>query len=89
MAVADYDQWSGRISNSVFDKMKAVVGIPLKSDDRVVGVIGLGRFEANNPFSQEEISVLSRFAELAAIAFDNAQLYSKLDQELSERRRVE
>jgi PAS domain S-box-containing protein len=89
MAVADYNQWSGRISNSVFDRMKAVVGIPLKSDDRVIGVIGLGRCEDDNPFGQEEISVLSRFAELAAIAFDNAQLYSKLGQELSERRRVE
>ena len=89
MAVTNYCRWAGRITNSVFDDLQAVVGIPLKSADEVVGVIGLGRCEEHKAFGQEEISVLSRFAELASIAFDNARLYAKLEQELSERRRVE
>ena len=89
MAITNYSRWAGRISNPVFDDLQAVVGIPLKSGDQVVGVIGLGRCEKNRAFGQEEISVLSRFAELASIAFDNAQLYAKLGQELLERRRVE
>jgi PAS domain S-box-containing protein len=89
MAVTNYCRWAGRISNSVFDDLQAVVGIPLKSADQVVGVIGLGRCEENKAFDEDEISVLSRFAELASIAFDNAQLYAKLGQELLERRRVE
>jgi len=33
--------------------------------------------------------VLTRFAELASIALDNAQLYSKLEQELTDRKRAE
>ncbi len=89
MAVTNYCRWEGRITNSVFDDLQAVVGIPLKSADQVVGVIGLGRSEENKAFAEDEISVLSRFAELASIAFDNAQLYAKLGQELLERRRVE
>jgi PAS domain S-box-containing protein len=89
MSITEYYQWPGRISDSVFDDLRAVVGIPLKSSNKVVGVIGLGHTEENKAFTPEEISVLSRFAELAAIAFDNAQLYAKLGEELSERRKAE
>jgi PAS domain S-box-containing protein len=89
MTVTNYSRWAGRISNSVFDDLKAVVGIPLKSGDQVIGVIGLGRCEIDRAFGQEEISVLSRFAALASIALDNTQLYAKLGEELLERRRVE
>jgi C4-dicarboxylate-specific signal transduction histidine kinase len=63
--------------------------LPLKSERRVNGVIGLGYFGSDRKFSAAEITVFSRFAEIASIALDNALLYSKLRKELEEREKAE
>ncbi len=89
MVVDDYRSWPGRIPNPVFDDLRAIVAIPLKSGNHVFGIIGLERDGEKKTFEPAEISILSRFAGLAAIAYDNAQLYEKLQRELTERRRVE
>ena len=89
VVIDDYRSWPERISNPVFDDLRAIVGLPLKSGDHIFGVIGLGRFGEEETFNQTEISILGRFADLAAIAYDNAQLTTKLQTELSERQRVE
>jgi PAS domain S-box-containing protein len=89
MVVDDYSQWSGRSMDKRFDDLVTSVGIPLKSESQVNGVIGLNYFKRSKVIGEEELVVLTRFAELASIAFDNAQLYSKLEQELSDRKRAE
>ncbi len=91
LAVEDYHAWSGR--SRQFDSspgmVRAVAGVPLRSGQRMVGVIGLARLEAGNTFRDEELQVLNQFAELASIALDNARLYTAAQQELGERQRVE
>ncbi len=52
----------------------AVVGVPLNAGDEVVGVIGLASGASGRPFRAREIDALSRFAQLASIALDNARL---------------
>ena len=52
----------------------AVVGVPLSSGDQVVGVIGLASGSAERTFRDREIDALTRFAQLASIALDNARL---------------
>lgn len=89
LVIDDYRTWPERVPNPVFDDLRTVVGIPLKSGDHVFGVIGLGRFSEGKAFEPTEISILGRFADLAAIAHDNAQLTARLQMELSERRRAE
>ena len=89
LVVDDYRSWSERVPNPVFDDLRSIVGIPLKSGDHVFGVIGLGCFGEGKAFEPTEISILGRFADLAAIAHDNAQLTARLQMELSERRRAE
>jgi PAS domain S-box-containing protein len=89
LVVDDYRSWSERVPNPVFDDLRSIVGIPLKSGDHVLGVIGLGCFGEGKAFEPTEISILGRFADLAAIAHDNAQLTARLQMELSERRRAE
>jgi PAS domain S-box-containing protein len=84
-----YDSWEGRVADPRFDGIHSVMGIPLKSGDQVVGVIGLGYHDDAKSFEGDEIDVLSRFAELASIALYNAQLYTQLEQELAERERAE
>lgn len=87
--VADYSNWSGRDPDQRLDGLRCLIGIPLKSEDKVVGIIGLGHFSAEKSFGKEELEILNRFAELASVALDNARLYAKLEEELTERKKVE
>lgn len=77
LVVDDYDEWSGRSPGFRRDVINAVMAVPLISGRQVVGTIGLayGR-ETRRRFAQAEIDLVSRFAELAAIALDNARLYT-------------
>jgi two-component system, OmpR family, phosphate regulon sensor histidine kinase PhoR len=51
-----------------------VCGIPMKRGDEVVGVMVLRDSEPGRTFGPEAVALLSRFAQLAALALDNAQL---------------
>lgn len=89
LTVDDYDAWLERaawFNRSVF---RAVVGVPLKSRQQVVGVIGLAYQEEGHTFGEGEIELLCRFAQHASLAMDNAHIYSALQQELAERKRAE
>ncbi len=48
--------------------------IPLKSGVTIIGVIGLGSFDASEPFGPDDMENMSCFAELASVALDNARL---------------
>ncbi len=89
LVVDDYRNWSGRLALSSRDILRAVAGVPLKSGNQTVGVIGLAYLEEGRRFTQSEMDALTRFAELAAIALDNARLYQAAQAELVERKRAE
>ncbi|MCM2358397.1 MAG: PAS domain S-box protein [Geobacteraceae bacterium] len=89
LAVDDYQGWSGRLPDPAREVLRAMVGIPLKSGAEVVGVIGLAHIEEGRPFGAAELDILTRFAELASLALDNAQLYGEAREELQERKRAE
>jgi diguanylate cyclase (GGDEF)-like protein len=75
VAVDDYDTFVGRAADMPAQVFGAVVGVPLTSGGRVVGVIGLASGTYERTFGTREISALSRFAQLASIALDNAHLF--------------
>ncbi len=87
--VDDYKCWPGRIPDKVLDTLRSVVGIPLKSDSNVLGVIGLAHVDIDKRFSSEDITVLEQFAALSLIALEKARLYADVRRELAERERAE
>ena len=89
LKVDEYHHWPGRHHNAKFDEMSVSLGIPLKSGDQTIGVIGLCSLNPQKQFGDNEIAVLTRFGELASIALDNAHLHAKLQQELLERSEAE
>jgi PAS domain S-box-containing protein len=89
LIVADYRHWVGRLVLDGLDRLRSVVGIPLISEGFVVGVIGIGFLEPNKQPGTEEMRALTRLAELAAIAMDNARLVADIRHELAERMRAE
>ncbi len=60
------------------DVLETVVGVPLKSGAQVIGVIGITYSAGQHTFNNDEIESLSRFAQLASVALDNAYLYAEM-----------
>jgi PAS domain S-box-containing protein len=89
LLVDDYRLWNGRLTDKSLDDLHSVVGIPLKYESRVHGVIGLASVESGKTFQEEDIAILGRFAELALVALDKARLYADVRRELAERKRTE
>jgi len=89
LAVPDYSRWEGRVQRFADDVFRAVLGVPLSSGGMVTGVIGLSWTELGRTFDDDEVEQVSRFAELASVALDNARLYAATQQELAERRKAE
>jgi PAS domain S-box-containing protein len=89
LAIPDYSRWEGRVRRIDAENFRAVLGVPLVSRGTVIGVIGLAFSEPGREFSSDEVGQVSRFAEMASIALDNARLYAAAQQELVERQRVE
>jgi signal transduction histidine kinase len=78
LVVDDYDTWPGR-SLSGTNLIHAMVGVPLHSGSRVVGVLAIASDrESKQVFGDEEIELLTRFARLASIALDNARLFTEV-----------
>lgn len=71
------------------DAPHTLVGVPLKSGREVVGVICLGFGDEARAFHNEELDLLARFANLASIALENAQLYALLEDQLIELDRMQ
>lgn len=89
LLIMDYAQWEGRSHNPVFDAAASVIGIPLKSMGKIVGVVGLLHTSMDKEFGPEEVFFLSRFAELASLAVDNARLHQAACLELTERKKMD
>ena len=89
LQVSDYRSWEGRLADKSLDRLHTVVGIPLKYQERIEGVIGLAHVEPARQFKANDIDVLYRFAELAMVALDKAKLYADVRHELTERQRAE
>jgi PAS domain S-box-containing protein/putative nucleotidyltransferase with HDIG domain len=87
--IHDYHVWSSRSKILDNTEIHGILGVPLMAGLRVIGVLGLAYTETGAAFSQEEVDLLSRFAQLASIAFENARLYTLNKQELAERTMAE
>jgi PAS domain S-box-containing protein len=60
----------------------AVLAVPLVVQDRVVGALGVGDL-AGRSFGAEEVEIVRAFADQAAIALENHQLYGDLREALA------
>ena len=68
--------------------IKSYAGAPIRARDRVIGFLNVNSATPGF-FSQADAEHLQAFANHAAIAIENAQLYGQAQQELAERMRAE
>jgi PAS domain S-box-containing protein len=89
MTVEDYSQWANQAQVFADSTFRRVLAVPLKIGDRVIGVINVTDDVRPGRYNEEEIQLVSLFAQQAAIAIHNARLYEKVQAELAERKRAE
>jgi PAS domain S-box-containing protein len=87
--VADYMNWEGRATAYEGITFRRVLGVPLKVGENVIGVINVTDDEQTGLFSEDEVRLVSLFADQAAIAVENARLYESAQHELADRKRTE
>ncbi|MEW6553838.1 MAG: SpoIIE family protein phosphatase [Actinomycetota bacterium] len=63
--------------------IKSALAVPLRADGRVIGVLNISNTARKRRFNHSDLDHLSSFADMAAVAIENARLYQALrkDQE--------
>jgi len=82
LVVPDYDNWEHRAPDFGYNRVTAMMAVPLKSDDQVIGTIGMAYdSESDWKFRAAEVEILTRFAEMASLALDNARLFAETQEQ--------
>jgi len=89
MMIEDYNSWQERAVVNEQESFGRVLGVPLKRGDKVIGVINVSDDLNTGPFSEDDIRLVSLFADQAAIAVENVRLYEEAQHEIAERKRAE
>ena len=66
-------------------QLRSIVCVPLHVRGRVIGALYLDNRARDGVFSQADLPILTAFASQAAIAIENARLYTMTDQKLAAR----
>ncbi len=56
---------------------KSWLGVPMLSEDQVIGVLAIQDYQKENAYDESHLRLLSTIASQAAIAIENARLYSE------------
>jgi len=70
-------------------KAKACVGVPLMFGNKAIGALVVQNYTHNDAYDDGHVSLLTTIANQAAIAIENARLFEKLQEELTERKKIE
>jgi two-component system cell cycle sensor histidine kinase/response regulator CckA len=88
VVVDRYMTWEGRSDHFEHLGFHSVTGVPLRSRSGFIGVLGIAHRDGTN-FTRDDVELLERFGRLAALALENARLYTAAQRELDERREAE
>lgn len=64
--------------------LQAQLLVPLINKDILIGILGLGSRYGDEAYDQEDLDFLSALASMAAVALENARLFSNLEQKLNQ-----
>ncbi len=79
MWVDDYASWEGRPDHHFGIPFRAAICVPLKYEDRILGVLSLAEQKPGRTFSEVDAQLLTLLAAEAGVALENARLYEELE----------
>lgn len=74
--IPSYQEWAGRSGQYAQAVVQAVMVAPLLIEGRLVGAIAGVHSDPNHEFGESDLRLLNLFASQAAIAIENARLYT-------------
>jgi len=77
LTVDDYSAWEGRVPEHVRAPREAVLVVPLRWRDQIIGTLGIETTQAGRVFNQDDVRLAELFAAQAALAISNARLYER------------
>ena len=72
---------STSLENITEHYFRSTLYVPLLVSDSLIGVLRFDNMESTTAFNEEQLTLVSTFAELAAIFIEQARLYQKTEQE--------
>ncbi len=88
LVIPDYLAWSGRSEKYSDTTARGVVVVPLLIGKRLVGTLASVHLEEGREFGAEDLRLLNLFAPQAAIAIENARLYTDAQRRTQEQKAV-
>jgi len=76
LIIGDYQAWVQRSEKYTQDVVQSVMAVPMLTGDTLVGVIGVVHRDRGYGFEEADERLLDLFARQAAVAVQNARLYS-------------
>jgi len=89
LMIDDHSRWAGRAKPYNHTSFKRVLGLPLKIGERIIGVINVVDNIRAGSFNEDEIRLVSLFADQAAIVIENTRLYEASQREIKDRIQAE
>lgn len=81
-AATFYDQPGYRLPKYSNDIAGSWIGVPMRLENKVIGVIATYNFEREHVYDENDETILQALANFAAIAVDNARLYYGYNEKL-------
>lgn len=82
--VGNYSKWDKRLPE--YDRLQPQTGlaVPMLAGEELIGVIGVGDFNIERKFGEDDIRLLYLFAQQATVAIHNARLYKHAKRQAEE-----
>ena len=88
LIIPDYRSWDGRSDKYEDTTARGVMVVPLMIGARLVGTLASVHLEEGREFGAEDLRLLNLFAPQAAIAIENARLFTEAQRTADEQRAV-
>lgn len=73
-------RFSTQVDEATSYSTKSIICVPLKSKNRIMGVIELVNTEADGSFNESDLPILETIADYVAIAIENALYFEKINE---------
>lgn len=79
--VAKDERWDKKISESIGFQTRSIACVPMKTNGAVIGVVEIIDREDGRPIQEEDLEILTSFADLASTAINNARRFNAVKKE--------
>ncbi len=84
LVVTDYANWEGRSAHFDDESTANVLGVPIRRGDTLLGVLFVDDADLKRTFDERDMRLATLFANQAAIAIDNAQLFAERERRIKQ-----